>query len=292
MAPPGQFVIGAAPVPRPTCAGDQIKASAATRRTIGGVLGVVHLLGTVVMHAHGVPLRCALPVNRGPSALLAARGERIPVPLSSGDSTDPPENPRSDLALNDGDAVWGFAWFGSRCGAPARAVRLPLHPARRGWLRVPLHGPQPHCNHTDASVLIDGAAGRPGQPVQPARPAFSRLRLTGHIEPGTTSRRLAPIDLTLRATGAAAVVLDPCPYYAGRDSATAHSGGFSDPIGSGHLPCTSRVVVLRPGHPLHWTISDTSLVQTPGTGAIPGSTVYVSVGIAGVPQLQLKTTAR
>ncbi len=102
---------------------------------------------------------------------------------------------------------------------------------------------------------------------------------------------LAPIDLTLRTTGSAPITLDPCPAYAGRDDATAHSGGFSDPISSGYLPCTSHAAVIRPGHPLHWTIPATSLLQTPGTGAIPGSTVYVQLGIAGIPPLRLKTTA-
>ena len=32
-------------------------------------------------------------------------------------------------------------------------------------------------------------------------------------------------------------------------------------------------------------------MSTPGTGAIPGSAVYVQLGIAGVPLLHLKTTA-
>jgi N-acetylneuraminic acid mutarotase len=49
--------------------------------------------------------------------------------------------------------------------------------------------------------------------------------------------------------------------------------------------------VIRPGHPLRWTIPATSLLQTPGTGAIPGSTVYVQLGIAGVLPLRLKTSA-
>ena len=120
---------------------------------------------------------------------------------------------------------------------------------------------------------------------------MERLRLAGQIEPGTTSGQLAPIDLTLRNIGSTPVTLDPCPAYAGQDYATARSGGFGDPIGSGYLPCTSHAAVIRPGHSLHWTIPATSLVQTPGTGAIPGTTVYVQLGIAGVPLLHLKTTA-
>jgi hypothetical protein len=140
-------------------------------------------------------------------------------------------------------------------------------------------------------MLIDGIAGAPGEPVQPPRPDYSSLRLTGQIEPGTNHWQIAPIDLTLRTIGNAPVTLDPCPAYAGRDDATARSGGFSDPISSGYLPCTKHAVVVRPGHPLHWTIPAISLLQTPGTGAIPGTTVYVQLGIAGVPPVLLKTSA-
>ena len=141
-------------------------------------------------------------------------------------------------------------------------------------------------------MLIDGIAGAPGEPVQPPRPEYSNLRLTGQIEPGTTGDQLAPIDLTLRTIGNAPITLDPCPAYAGRDQATAHTGGFSGPISSGYLPCTKHEAVVRPGQPLHWTIPATSFQQSgPGSAAIPGSTVYVELGIAGVPPLRLKTTA-
>jgi hypothetical protein len=112
--------------------------------------------------------------------------------------------------------------------------------------------------------LIDGVAGAPGQPVQPPRPDYSSLRLTGHIEPGTNSGQLEPIDLTLLTIGSAPITLDPCPAYAGRDDATARSGGFSDPISTGYLPCISHAAVIRPGQPLHWTIPATSLLQTSG----------------------------
>lgn len=292
MAPAGVLVVGGVPLPRPTCTRRQIKATAVTRRTVGGVLGVVHLVGAVVKHDHGVAVRCALPLYRGPSTLVTAGGRRLAVPLSAGDATGQPSNPRPDLALNNGDAIWGFAWFGSYCGARANAVQMPLREPIQGLLRARLHGAQPRCDHRGRSVLIDGIAGQPRAPVQPARPDFSRLRLTGRISAGTTSRRLAPIDLTLRVTGSAPVVLDPCPFYAGRDYGIAHSGGFSDPLRSGHLPCVRHAVVVRLGHPLRWTVPGTSLVQTLGTGAIRGSRVHASVGIAGVAQLQLQTRVR
>jgi hypothetical protein len=187
-----------------------------------------------------------------------------------------------------------LAWqLRGRRGLPGR--RRPsagVRGRREERLRVPLRGPQPGCEPAaGASTLIDGIAGAPGQPVQPPRPDYSSLRLTGQIEPGTTSGQLAPINLTLRTIGSAPVTLDPCPAYAGRDQATAHSGGFSDSISSGYLPCTKHASVIRPGQPLHWTIPATSLLQTPGTGAIPGTTVYIQLGIAGVRLLHLKTTA-
>jgi hypothetical protein len=292
MAPPPQMIVGGPPLPRVTCTLHQIGATAATRRTAGGVLGVIHLVGAVVGHRDGLAERCTLPIARGPSALIGTEGRPLNVPLSGGDRTSRPANPRPDFALIDGNAIWGFAWLGSYCGPRARAIEIPLHHAGEASLRVQLRGPQPACTPAaGASTLIDGIAGAPGQPVQPPRPGYSNLRLTGHIEPGTTHGQLAPIDLTLRTTGSAPITLDPCPAYAGRDQATARSGGFSDPISSGYLPCTHHAAVIRPGHPLHWRIPATSLLQTPGTGAIPGTTVYVQLGIAGVPQLLLKTTA-
>ena len=185
-----------------------------------------------------------------------------------------------------------FAWLGSYCGTTARAIEIPLHHADEASLRVALRGPQPACKPaTGASTLIDGIAGSPGEPVQPPRPDYSNLRLAGQIEPGTTSDQLAPIDLTLRTIGSAPITLDPCPAYAGQDYGTARSGGFGGPISSGYLPCTSHQAVIRPGHPLHWTIPASSFLQSgPGSGAIPGSVVDVQLGIAGVPLLNLKTT--
>ncbi len=293
MAPPPQEVVGPAPMLRATCTPRQISAIAATRRTDRGVLGVIRLVGAVVKHWHGVAERCTLPIARGPTALIGPDGLRLKVPLSAGDRTSLPGNPRPDLALNNGDAIWGFAWLGSYCGAPARAIEIPLRQSGAAPLRVALRGPQPGCEPaTGASTLIDGIAGAPGEPVQPPRPEYSSLRLAGQIEPGTTSGQLAPIDLTLRTTGSAPVTLDPCPAYAGRDYATARSGGFSGPISSGYLPCAKHEAVIRPGQPLHWTIPASSFLQSgPGSGAIPGSTVYVQLGIAGVPPLHLKTTA-
>ena len=292
MAPPPGQVIGPALMRRAACMPGQIRAIAATRRTGGGVLGVIRLVGAVVSRKDGVAERCALPITRGPSALIGADGRHLRVPLSAGDPTNPPGNPRPDVALTEGKAIWGFAWLGSWCGAPARAIALPLHHAgQASLLRISLRGPQPGCAPAaEPSRLIDGIAGAPGEPVQPPRPDYSSLRLTGQIEPGTNHWQIAPIDLTLRTIGNAPVTLDPCPGYAGRDWATARSGGFSDSLGPGYLPCTTHAAVIRPGHPLHWTIPAISLLQTPGTGAIPGSTVYVGLGIAGVPQLHLKTT--
>lgn len=292
MAPSGVLVMGGVSFRRATCARKQISATAATRRTGGGVLGVIRLVGAVISHQAGLAERCTLPIVRGPTALTGPDGRVLKVTRSGGDLTSRPANPRPDIAINNGNAIWGFAWLGSYCGAPARAIEIPLDNAGEASLRVPLHGPQPACEPAGGtSTLIDGVAGAPGEPVQPARPEYSSLRLTGQIQPGTTSGQLAPIDLTLRTIGRAPVTLDPCPAYAGRDDATARSGGFGDPIRSGYLPCTRRAAVIRPGHPLHWTIPATSLLQTPGTGAIPGSTVYVQLGIAGVLPVRLTTRA-
>lgn len=185
------------------------------------------------------------------------------------------------------DAIWGFAWLGSHCGAPARAIEIRFaNPAKSRC--APTAGLRAGWRSFDADRRHRRRPGRAG-PTATAR--LSNLRLAGQIDPGTTSGQLAPIDLTLRTTGSAPITLDPCPAYAGRDYATARSGGFSDPISPDYLPCTNHQTVIGPGHPLHWTIPATNLLQTPGTGVIPGSTVYVQLGIAGVPPLRLTTAA-
>jgi hypothetical protein len=127
-------------LPRATCTPQQISATAATRRTDGGVLGVIRLVGAVVSHRYGLAQRCTLPIARGPSALIGTDGRPLKVPLSGGDGTSRPANPRPDIALNNGTAIWGFAWLGSCCGAPARAIEMPLRHAGQASLRVPLRG--------------------------------------------------------------------------------------------------------------------------------------------------------
>jgi hypothetical protein len=276
---------------RPICTARQITAEAATRSTSGGVLGVLRLRGAVVEHDHGIAVRCALPITRGPSELIGVSGRRLAVARSGGDTYDPPSNIGVDLRYGKG--IWGFAWLGSYCGERARAVEVPLDHADRHWLLVPLRGPQPGCNPTaDASVLVDGVPAEPGEPAQPPRPAYSQLRLTGSIEPGTTTTQLAPLDLTLIATGSEPITLDPCPHYAGWLWSHASSGGFGNGIAEGQLPCTDHILVIRPDHPFAWTVSDISVQQSADIRPKPGSTVSVTIGIAGVKQLTLQTTAR
>jgi hypothetical protein len=163
---------------------------------------------------------------------------------------------------------------------------------KAGSVRVPLRGPQPDCQTTgQTSTFIRGIAGFPGQRVAPARPEYANLRLTGQIQPGTTSRQLAPIDLTLSTIGTTPITLDPCPALAGRDYSKARDGGFSDPIAPRYLACVVHPVVIDPTHPLHWTIPATSLTVASSRGAIHGTTVTVQLGIAGVPLLKLTATA-
>lgn len=281
----GATAKGPPPTIKPYCEPGQITAVAATRRTVDGVLGVIRIRGDVLEHQHGQPVRCWLPVQRGPSTLLGADGRILAVPLSKGDSQDPPSNVRPDLAMNNGMAVWGFGWFGSYCGPRATALELLLPHGKS--IRVPLRGPQPSCA-SGGSVLIDGIPGWPGQPVQPARPTYAQLRLSGHIENGTTSDRVAPIQLTLRTVGTTPVPLDPCPAYSSWVFAAARNGGFGGTYKLGSLPCTQTARVIRPGHPLRFTVGSGTLDET----ALSGSTVHVDIGIAGVPPLKLTTRVR
>ena len=79
MAPAAgaELVIGGMALPRAACAPQQISATAATRRTEGGVLGVIRLVGAVISHQAGLAERCALPIARGPSALVGTDGQRL-----------------------------------------------------------------------------------------------------------------------------------------------------------------------------------------------------------------------
>jgi len=187
MAPPGvEMYIGGVSMPRATCTPQQISATAATRRTDGGVLGVIRLVGAVVSHRDGLAERCTLPIARGPSALIGTDGRRLKVPLSGGDPTSRPANPRPDIALNDGDAIWGFAWLGTYCGVPARAIELPLDHAGEASLRIPLRGPQPGCQPaTGISTLIDRRCSRRAGSAATARllePAARRPDRARHHE--------------------------------------------------------------------------------------------------------------
>lgn len=285
-------VVGGIALPRATCTPRQISATAVTRRTAGGVLGVIQFTGAVISDVNGSDERCALPIAQGPSALTGADGRRLTVPLSGGDRISQPSNPRPDIALTTGDAIWGFAWFGSYCGVPARAIEVPVDLAGKPALRVPLHGPQPACNPAaGASRLIDGIAGASSDPVQPSRPDYSTLRLSGRIRPGTTTTQVARIDLTLRTIGTAPVILDPCPSYGGQVYASSRPGLFEDYISPGYLPCTDQTVRVRPGHPLHWTIPAIYLPPTPGNKPRPGAAIIVEIGVSGVPPLHLETRA-
>ena len=72
MALSGVPVVGGIALPRATCTPRQISATAATRRTDGGVLGVIRLVGAVISHVKRADERCALPIAQGPSALTGA----------------------------------------------------------------------------------------------------------------------------------------------------------------------------------------------------------------------------
>jgi hypothetical protein len=249
------------------------------------VFGVVRMRGTVLKHEDGRPVRCSLPFEHGPAALVATDGKPLDVSRSTGDRTNPPENSRSDIPLHYGNAIWGFAWLGSYCGPRAAAVEFDTAAKP---VRVRLDGPQPRCESPNGrSFLIDGIAGGPGEPVLPSRPEYSRLRLAARIQAGTTQTHLAPIDLTLSVVGGAPVVLDPCPLYQGLYQVR-HGLGVTESGGGGHLPCTDRVEVVRPGQPLRFIAPPIRFVAH----AERGSKVALDFGIAGVPELHLETTVR
>lgn len=282
LAPPAGLGIGGFVPSRPSCSAAQIRATAVTRGSTYGVLGMVRLHGTKTYRDEQFHerLRCSLPVRRGPVALLDAGGRRLPVPRRAMSPVDPPSNPRADAALTNGDAVWGFSWLGSWCGPRPAAVLLPLTTRPRSTLRVPLTGATPRCAGHSSSTLVDGIAGDSADGVQPPAPAFAHLRLHLRVEPGTTGRQVADLDATLTTTGPP-VVLSPCPSFAGRDWADSR-GGFSDPLPTASLDCLGDPPVITTEHPLHFTVAGPSLTQSGQRPATRGSTVRLAVGIAGV----------
>jgi hypothetical protein len=273
---------------QPPCKPDDVRATASTKAIVGGVAGVITLDGT----------HCALHITRGPTRLLDASGHELPAALdATTPKVNPPENPRPDLALADGHALWGFTWTGSWCGPAAASVVVPMTDdptwpdaaGPYGDLHVPLSGPAPTCTGSSHAVLRPGVAGRPAEDsspaeaVLPAPPSWAGLEESLSI-PATVSNTLPPYTLTLTNPTETPITLSPCPAYGYAISVSRAGKGYpsaQDSFGPGSLPCPSRSQI-DPYQSVTLTLPGVEIDAGSPTPYPKGSLVTVEVAIAGV----------
>lgn len=219
-------VLGSPSEPPPLqkqCRRDQIHATAQTRPTPHGVVGVVSLVGH----------NCT-PYTKGPAELRSATGLNLMVGYQRvASSVDQAANfpTPSGYSLN-----WGFTWSGSWCGTRAASVVIPpgaspvaSKPTPR--IVAPLTGPSPACHGTSRSVLVPGitgatADGEPdgqGDPVETSPADWSGLRAQLHVPPISPGIPFTGFSVTLRNTTGRAIILSPCPAY--RMAVSRHNSG-------------------------------------------------------------------
>ena len=239
---------GPAVLQRP-CKPADITATATTRASGGAVWGVIRLRGK----------HCSLHLDDGPTMLLDSSGTALHLAPMTRHTNELVGDPRADIPLAAGDALWGFSWAGSWCGPRAASVVLPLVDRSSGTTKsygtakARLIGRQPGCSGSSAATLTQGYAGsdRSGDDfsssasaVLPAPPAWGDLRASLAL-PATVSPTRIPVSpLTITNPTDRTITLLPCPTY------TLEIGGWNS-VQSGidnSLPCTGSMVVPARGH--------------------------------------------
>jgi hypothetical protein len=278
---------------RRRCAPGQITATAQTRLSTDGVVGVVTLSGD----------HCSIPVDEGPTELLAATGDRLAVrSVEMNPQDNPGQNIRPDIAFANGQAIWGFSWTGSWCGAAAASVVLPTYDPSTdsllpvGHVRARLSGPQPACQGTSHSTLTAGAAGLPTEPVLPPPAAWSGLTARLHVARVTDGNELTQLVATLRNSTDRPIALDPCPSYT--MEFISHITGFGKKPttgtevngANGSFGCRQPATVVPANGEVAFHLPDRA--DDAGTSAIPHSTVTIRFAIAGVPTATARSRVR
>ena len=199
-APPDFHHGGAASLVAPACRISALRATATTRATADGVVGVVSIVGGDL---------CSISPNVTALRLLDANGKPLHVPTSSGNTVNqPPTESSYSFGVSTGRmpsagkhapdlsstaARIGFAWSGTYCGPAAASVEISIEGHQ---IRATISGPGPTCKRQASSVLIPGTLGAAGQGVVPApmswRALRARLVLPSTFTPGSHPRCRRP----------------------------------------------------------------------------------------------------
>lgn len=278
-APQLDFVSGPYVPPRRPCRARDIDATAQSRASAYGVVGVVTMRGDCSIYSQGPGE--LLDAQRRPIAQVGAQQQPL---------INEPQNIRPDISLHAGAAAWGFTWAGSWCGSAARYVSVPLTLGNDlvliQPLVVPLTGPQLPCRGTSRSRLVVGVAGSLASAVLSPPNEWRGLRVavdtSGAVAHGGHITGLVAVISDITADS---IALSPCPDYA-LDTGEHDSRGSERDSGRGSLaPCDASTVV-----PAHATLRFPLPSQEYGGGsplghggASRGSPVTVWFAIAGVP---------
>ena len=263
------------------CGGNAIRATATTRPSSEGVVGLI----TITTRG------CSLPVDVASLGLVSADRHPLNVPISKGNITNPPYL-RSGFAEQSGQIRMGFAWSGSYCGPPAKNVALTI--GGNNFLVIALSGPSPSCmsGHGD-SVLVPGVVGGLDTAVEPPPVAWKALTAKV-VLPKSVLQVPIPLTVVLTNTGRTPVSLvSPCANYV--TNTRIDVGFISTEIGGspGDL-CGSPLTVL-PGKPVTLrlpSLAFPTFSDTPRTHVSSGDPVTVTWSIAGVPPATATTHVR
>ena len=296
-APPDFHHGGAASLVAPACRISALRATATTRATADGVVGVVSIVGGNL---------CSISPNVTALRLLDANGKPLHVPTSSGNTVNqPPTESSYSFGVSTGRmpsagkhapdlsstaARIGFAWSGTYCGPAAASVEISIEGHQ---IKATISGPGPTCKRQASSVLIPGTLGAAGQGVVPApmswRTLHARLVLPSTFTPGPI-----PVVVVLTNTGSQTVVLsNPCATYVARGSLDSSSGSSGFGLPNANLCDLPRM--LGPGKSVTLTLPS---MDFPSTKIFPqlrvqrGDLLTVTWSIAGVPTATATTRIR
>ncbi len=286
-APPDFHHGGALSLVAPACRVTALQATAKTRATADGVVGVVSVTGgDLCSITPDLASMRLLDANGHPLRVAAGRGNTVNPPptedtFSFGVSTGRLPSGRHAPDLSSTGALIGFAWSGTYCGPAAASVEMTIQGRP---VRAAISGPRLACRQPASSVLVPGTLGGAGQGVVPAPVSWRALRAR-LVLPATFTPGPIPVVVVVSNTGREPVTLsDPCPTYVARGTLRSADGesGFGLPFAN--LCDLSRVIA--PGKSVTLRLPS---MEFPTTKIFPqlkvrsGDLLTVTWSIAGVP---------